>query len=132
MLWRPPLGLSPPRLDCKTRSSRLDTTLRQSDELLPLPTRPGFPLSADLDIFQDVYGPRIEEVVTKADKAGVFDANVEDSIPSADFGKGHSRIFVRPPEGCAAIRVADAAECPDFAPESPMSCVLSRAACQLR
>ncbi|KAK2596214.1 hypothetical protein QQS21_006362 [Conoideocrella luteorostrata] len=83
--------------------------------IAPLAKKAGLPLSADL---QDGYGPRIEEVVSEAVKAGVSGANIEDSIPSAGFGKGISGSLYSLEEQVqrlkAALKAAEVAGCPDF------------------
>lgn len=81
----------------------------------PLCRRANLPLSADL---QDGYGPRIEEVVAAAVGAGASGANIEDSIPSAGYGRGIAGSLYPVGEQArrlgSALRAADAAGCPDF------------------
>lgn len=84
-------------------------------ELAPLAAKAGLPLSADL---QDGYGTRIEEVFTTAAKYGVAGANLEDSIPSAGFGKGIAGSLYPKDEAVSriqrALKAAAAAGVPDF------------------
>lgn len=53
--------------------------------IAPFAAKFGLPLSVDL---QDGYGDLIGETVRKAVEAGAAGANIEDSIPSAGFGRG--------------------------------------------
>lgn len=84
-------------------------------KIAPLANRAGLPLSVDL---QDGYGSQIEGVVSEVVKAGASGANIEDSIPSAGFGKGLSGSLYRLEEQVrrlkAALEAAEAAGCPDF------------------
>lgn len=84
--------------------------------IAPLAQKAGLPLSSDL---QDGYGSRIQEVVTEAVKAGISGANIEDSIPSAGFGKGISGSLYKREDQVerlkVALKAAAAAGCPDFA-----------------
>ncbi|KAG5983097.1 hypothetical protein E4U55_000825 [Claviceps digitariae] len=83
--------------------------------MLPFARKAGLPLSADL---QDGYGSRIEGVIFEAVKAGVSGANIEDSIPSAGFGKGiQGSLYGRQEQAhrlSLAIEAARAAGCPNF------------------
>ncbi|TIC99761.1 Uncharacterized protein CH35J_006178 [Colletotrichum higginsianum] len=66
-----------------------DLTLEQNmtaiAQIAPAATAAGLPLSVDL---QDGYGELIEDVVASAVGLGAVGANIEDSIPSAGFGRG--------------------------------------------
>lgn len=96
-----------------------DLTLEQNlaalRELAPLAARAGLPLSADL---QDGYGARIEDVFSTAASYGVAGANLEDSIPSAGFGRGIAGSLYGKDDAVArirtALRAAAAAGVPDF------------------
>lgn len=84
-----------------------DLTAEQNLEairtLVPLATQAGLPLTADL---QDGYGERIREVVTSAVGYGVAGANLEDSIPSAGFGRGIAGSLYTVGDAAARIRSA--------------------------
>lgn len=75
----------------------------------------GLPLTVDL---QDGYGERIEEVVAEAVRLGAVGANIEDSIPSAGFGKGVAGSLYGVEEQVGRLRRALAAArdagCADF------------------
>ncbi|GAB0135714.1 hypothetical protein EsDP_00004041 [Epichloe bromicola] len=92
--------------------------------IAPFAYKAGSPAQRRSGYLQDGYGSRIEEVVTEVVKAGVSGPNIEDSIPSTGLGKGIPGSLYGLEEQVqrlrAAIRVADAAGCPDFAPECPM------------
>ena len=85
-------------------------------QVAPLCEEAGLPLTADL---QDGYGSRIEEVITAAVKAGASGANIEDSIPSAGYGKGITGSLYSLEEQVrrlkSALSAAAEAGCPDFA-----------------
>jgi len=76
----------------------------------------GLPLSVDL---QDGYGSKISEAVSAAIKAGAVGANIEDSIPSAGFGRGIEGSLYGVDEQVErlkqALKAAHDAGCPDFA-----------------
>lgn len=84
-------------------------------KIAPAVARSGLPLSTDL---QDGYGSRIEEVVAAAVKAGAHGGNIEDSIPSAGFGKGIDGSLYPLDEQVrrlkSALKAAADAGCPDF------------------
>ncbi|OAA71465.1 C6 transcription factor [Cordyceps fumosorosea ARSEF 2679] len=84
-------------------------------ELSPLAAAAGLPLSADL---QDGYGARIAEVFAAAARSGVAGANLEDSIPSAGFGRGIAGSLYPKAEAVerigAALKAAAEAGVPDF------------------
>lgn len=96
-----------------------DLTLEQNlaalRELAPLAARAGLPLSADL---QDGYGAQITDVFSAAARIGVAGANLEDSIPSAGFGRGIAGSLYSKADAVARIRTAlqaaAAAGVPDF------------------
>lgn len=94
----------------------LEQNLDAIRKVAPAAARAGIPLSVDL---QDGYGPRIEEVVIQAVKAGAHGANIEDSIPSAGLGKGIAGSLYPLDEQVrrlkAALKAAADAGCPDFA-----------------
>ncbi|UKZ72616.1 hypothetical protein TrVFT333_000249 [Trichoderma virens FT-333] len=79
------------------------------------PKPAGLPLSVDL---QDGYGDLITAVVTAAVEYGAAGANLEDSIPSAGFGKGISGSLYKLDDQVARLkRAVDAAKetgAPDF------------------
>lgn len=76
----------------------------------------GLPLSVDL---QDGYGSKIHDAVSAAVKAGAAGANIEDSIPSAGFGRGIEGSLYSVDEQVErlkqALKAASDAGCPDFA-----------------
>lgn len=84
-------------------------------QLAPHARAAGLPLTVDL---QDGYGERIEEVVAEAVRLGASGANIEDSIPSAGFGRGVEGSLYGVEEQAdrlrRALRVAREAGCPDF------------------
>ena len=93
-----------------------DQNLEAIGRIAALANKAGLPLSADL---QDGYGSRIVEVVTAAVKSGISGANIEDSIPSAGFGKGISGSLYALDDQVkrlkSALKAAADAGCPDFA-----------------
>lgn len=93
----------------------LEQNLEAIRRIAPFAAKAGLPFSADL---QDGYGSKIEHVVTEAIKAGVSGANIEDSIPSAGYGKGISGSLYSLEEQVSrlksALKAAEAAGCPDF------------------
>lgn len=103
-------------LGIKDDELTIDQNLDAIRKVAPAVAKAGLPLSVDL---QDGYGSRIEEVVAAAVKAGAHGANIEDSIPSAGYGKGISSSLYPVGEQVtrlkAALKAAADAGCPDFA-----------------
>ncbi|KAI8801352.1 phosphoenolpyruvate phosphomutase-domain-containing protein [Cladochytrium replicatum] len=81
----------------------------------PICRAAGVPLTVDI---QDGYGDKIESVVAAVVRAGASGANIEDSIPSAGFGKGIEgslySLETQLERLKAALRAANEAGCPDF------------------
>lgn len=100
---------------CKDEELTFEQNIAAIRAVAPLCQQAGLPLSSDL---QDGYGTRIEHVVTAAVQAGVSGANIEDSIPSAGYGKGISGSLYPVDEQVLRLKTAlDAAAkagCPDF------------------
>ncbi|KAL7791420.1 phosphoenolpyruvate phosphomutase domain-containing protein [Trichoderma ceciliae] len=90
--------------------------LEAISKIAPVAEQAGIPLSVDL---QDGYGDFITAVVTAAVEYGAAGANIEDSIPSAGFGKGVSGSLYKLEDQVARLkRALDAAKeagAPDFA-----------------
>lgn len=84
-------------------------------QVAPLCQEAGLPLTVDL---QDGYGSRIEEAVTASVNAGASGANIEDSIPSAGYGKGITSSLYSLDEQVrrlkSALSAAAGSGCPDF------------------
>ncbi|KAL6879233.1 Phosphoenolpyruvate/pyruvate domain-containing protein [Trichoderma novae-zelandiae] len=89
--------------------------LEAISHIAPLAEKAGLPLSVDL---QDGYGDYITAAVTAAVEYGAVGANIEDSIPSAGFGKGISGSLYKLEDQVARLeRALDAAKkagAPDF------------------
>ncbi|CAM1508043.1 Fc.00g048910.m01.CDS01 [Cosmosporella sp. VM-42] len=96
-----------------------DLTLEQNfdaiSKVAPLAQAAGLPLSADL---MDGCGDQITSAVSRAVKLGVVGANIEDSIPSAGFGKGIDgslySLDTQVQRLKDALAAAKEAGCPDF------------------
>lgn len=96
-----------------------DLSLAQNLEtvrlIAPICAQAEIPLTTDL---QDGYGDQIASVVTAAVQAGASGANIEDSIPSAGFGKGISGSLYDKDAQVqrlkTALQAASDADCPDF------------------
>jgi 2-methylisocitrate lyase-like PEP mutase family enzyme len=84
-------------------------------KIAPLAQKAGLPLSTDL---QDGYGADIADTVKRAVELGASGANIEDSIPSAGFGKGIDGSLYGKDEQVkrlqTALKAAADAGCPDF------------------
>ncbi|WQF79462.1 Putative pyruvate/Phosphoenolpyruvate kinase-like domain superfamily [Colletotrichum destructivum] len=72
-------------LGVKDEDLTLEQNMAAIAQIAPAATAAGLPLSVDL---QDGYGEQIEDVVASAVGLGAVGANIEDSIPSAGFGRG--------------------------------------------
>lgn len=100
---------------CKDEELTYEQNITAIKQVAPLCREAGLPLTSDL---QDGYGSRIEELVTAAVKAGVSGANIEDSIPSAGYGKGVAGSLYPLNEQVrrlkSALNAAAEAGCPDF------------------
>ncbi|OAQ65193.1 C6 transcription factor [Pochonia chlamydosporia 170] len=92
-----------------------EQNLEAIKRIAPFAAKAGLPISTDL---QDGYGSRIADIVTQVVKAGVAGANIEDSIPSAGFGKGISGSLYSVEEQVqrlkTALKAAADAGTPDF------------------
>lgn len=99
----------------KDEDLTLEQNLAAISEIAPVCQRASLPLSVDL---QDGYGPLIESAVSAAVKAGAHGANIEDSIPSAGFGRGVSGSLYPVDEQVSrlvsALSSAKEAGCPEF------------------
>ena len=100
---------------CKDEELTYEQNIAAIKQVAPVCREAGLPLSSDL---QDGYGSRIREVITAAVKAGVSGANIEDSIPSAGYGKGITGSLYPIDEQIlrlkAAMSAAAEAGCPEF------------------
>lgn len=89
--------------------------LRAISRIAPLAIKAGLPLSVDI---QDGYGDDIADTVRQAVKLGAVGANIEDSIPSAGFGKGIAGSLYSLEDQIRRLRSAMQAAadegCPDF------------------
>ncbi|KAL6807051.1 phosphoenolpyruvate phosphomutase domain-containing protein [Trichoderma sp. SZMC 28013] len=102
-------------LGIKDEELTMVQNLEAISRIAPLAEEAGIPLSVDL---QDGYGDLIIAVVTAAVEYGAAGANLEDSIPSAGFGKGISGSLYKLEDQVARLKRAfDAAReagAPDF------------------
>lgn len=102
-------------LGIKDEELSMVQNLEAISKIAPLAEKAGLPLSVDL---QDGYGNAISAVVTAAVEYGASGANIEDSIPSAGFGKGISGSLYKVDDQVARLKLAlDAAKeagAPDF------------------
>lgn len=102
-------------LGVKDEDLSLEQNLDAVRQIAPICNVAGLPLTTDL---QDGYGDLIAEVVTTAIEAGACGANIEDSIPSAGFGKGIAGCLYDQDEQVRrlkkALKAANDAGCPDF------------------
>ncbi|KAL7934017.1 phosphoenolpyruvate phosphomutase domain-containing protein [Trichoderma chlorosporum] len=102
-------------LGIKDEELTMVQNLEAISRIAPLAEKAGLPLSVDL---QDGYGDLISAVVTAAVEYGAAGANLEDSIPSAGFGKGISGSLYKLEDQAARLkRAVDAAKdagAPDF------------------
>lgn len=102
-------------LGIKDEELTLEQNMDAVSKIGPICQRAGLPLSVDL---QDGYGAQIESAMSAALDAGAHGANIEDSIPSAGFGKGISGSLYGADDQVrrlkSAMRVAKDAGCPDF------------------
>ncbi|EHK20033.1 uncharacterized protein TRIVIDRAFT_216419 [Trichoderma virens Gv29-8] len=102
-------------LGIKDEELTMVQNLEAISRIAPLAEQAGLPLSVDL---QDGYGDLITAVVTAAVEYGAAGANLEDSIPSAGFGKGISGSLYKLDNQVARLkRAVDAAKeagAPDF------------------
>ncbi|RFU79273.1 hypothetical protein TARUN_2985 [Trichoderma arundinaceum] len=103
-------------LGIKDEELTMVQNLEAISKIAPLAEQAGLPLSVDL---QDGYGDFIIAAVTAAVEYGAAGANIEDSIPSAGFGKGISGSLYKLDDQVARLkRALDAAKeagAPDFA-----------------
>ncbi|TFA98837.1 hypothetical protein CCMA1212_009421 [Trichoderma ghanense] len=102
-------------LGIKDEELTMFQNLEAISHIAPLAEKAGLPLSVDL---QDGYGDYITAAITAAVEYGAAGANIEDSIPSAGFGKGISGSLYKLEDQVARLkRVFDAAKAagaPDF------------------
>lgn len=100
---------------CKDEELSYEQNLAAIKQVALLCQKAGVPLTSDL---QDGYGSQIAQIVTAAVEAGVSGANIEDSIPSAGFGKGIAGSLYPLDEQVrrlkSALKAAAGAGCPDF------------------
>ncbi|KAK1253219.1 hypothetical protein MKX07_001296 [Trichoderma sp. CBMAI-0711] len=102
-------------LGIKDEELTMFQNLEAISHLAPLAEKAGLPLSVDL---QDGYGDYIIAAVTAAVEYGAAGANIEDSIPSAGFGKGIDGSLYKLDDQVARLKrafdAAKAAGAPDF------------------
>ncbi|PTB69342.1 Phosphoenolpyruvate/pyruvate domain-containing protein [Trichoderma citrinoviride] len=102
-------------LGIKDEELTMFQNLEAISHIAPLAEKAGLPLSVDL---QDGYGDYITAAVTAAVEYGAAGANIEDSIPATDFGKGLSGSLYKLDDQVArlkrALEAAKNAGAPDF------------------
>ncbi|KAL0943565.1 carboxyphosphonoenolpyruvate phosphonomutase-like protein [Colletotrichum truncatum] len=102
-------------LGVKDEDLTLEQNLAAIAQIAPVVKAAGLPLTVDI---QDGYGERIEEVVQRVIALGAVGANIEDSIPSAGFGKGVDGSLYDAQTQVSRLKRAFAAAkeagCPDF------------------
>jgi 2-methylisocitrate lyase-like PEP mutase family enzyme len=90
-------------LGIKDEELTLEQNLAAIERLVPRVKAAGLPLTVDL---QDGYGERIAESVAAAVRLGVHGANIEDSIPSAGFGRGIIGSLYQPAAQVSRLKTA--------------------------